>query len=122
MRIDVTFIGLGLVILICGMVFGMWMGAKEDFQLADAHAHLNLLGFVLSAVYGLIYRVYPNLARSRLAWPQCIAHFLGVLIFVPGIAISLTMANPLGAIVGGTLVILATLAFGIIFITGDKLS
>ena len=27
-----------LVFLIGGMTFGLWMGAREDFQLADAHA------------------------------------------------------------------------------------
>ena len=66
MRIDVTFISFGLVFLICGMVFGMWMGATQDFQFADAHAHLNLLGFVVPTIYGLIHRAYPSLALS--AW------------------------------------------------------
>ena len=60
MRIDVTFISFGLVFLICGMVFGMWMGATQDFQFADAHAHLNLLGFVVPTIYGLIHRAYPT--------------------------------------------------------------
>ena len=29
-----------------GMAFGIFMGIKQDFMLAPAHAHLNLLGFV----------------------------------------------------------------------------
>jgi hypothetical protein len=120
MRIDTVFIGLGFAILIGGMAFGMWMGAQENFQFADAHAHMNLLGFVLSTLYGLLYRVYPGLARSRLAWPQCIAHFLGVLIFIPGIVIVTNTANPVGAIVGSIIVLLATLTFGFIFLTADK--
>jgi hypothetical protein len=117
MRIDVVFISLGFVIFICGMALGMWMGAQENFQYADAHAHLNLLGFVASALYGLLYRVYPDLARSRLAWPQCIMHFLGVLIFVPGILIVTLTGNQAAVITGGILVMLATLTFGFVFLT-----
>lgn len=120
MRIDVTFIGGGLVFLIGGMAFGMWMGAHEDFQLADAHAHLNLLGFVISTLYGLIHRAYPDLARSRLAWPQCIAHFIGVLIFVPGIAIVTLTGNQFTVIIGSTVIMLATLTFALVFFTAAK--
>jgi hypothetical protein len=120
MRIDVVFISIGLVILFLGMAFGMWMGAQRAFQYADAHAHLNLLGFVVPTLYGLLHRSYPGLARSRLAWPQCAAHFLGVLIFVPGIVIVVRTDNPAAAIAGGILVMLATLAFVLIFLTADK--
>jgi len=120
MRIDVTFISFGLVFLICGMVFGMWMGATQDFQFADAHAHLNLLGFVVPTIYGLIHRAYPSLALSRLAWPQCITHFVGVLIFVPGILIDTLTGNKLAVIAGTVVVILATLAYGFVFLTANK--
>jgi hypothetical protein len=120
MRIDVVFIGLGFVLLLCGMTFGMWMGAREQFQYADAHAHLNLLGFVLPTLYGLIHRCYPNLARSRLAWPQCVGHFLGVLILAPGIVMATQTGNPAAAIVGGILVLLATATFAFVFFTASK--
>ena len=120
MRIDVTFIGAGLVFAICGMAFGMWMGANEDFQFADAHAHWNLLGFIVPTLYGLIHRAYPTLARSRLAWPQCIAHFVGVLIFILGIVAVTLTSNQVIVIVGAIVVLLATLAFGFVFFSSDK--
>ena len=122
MRIDVTFISAGLIFLIFGMVFGIWMGAREDFQLADAHAHWNLLGFVVPTFYALIHRAYPRLTHSRLAWPQCIVHFVGVLLFVPGIVISILTSNQLLVTIGSTLVLLATLIFGFMFFTADKSS
>src|SRR5215472_10037629 len=120
MRIDAVFIGLGVAILILGMAFGMWIGANGAFQYADAHAHLNLLGFVVSTLYGLLYRAYPDLERSRLAWPQCITHFVGVLIFVPGILIVTLMGNETPVIAGGILVMLAALTFGFVFFTARK--
>jgi hypothetical protein len=122
MRIDTVFISIGLVILVCGMAFGMWMGAREDFEYADAHAHLNLVGFVLPTLFGLLHRSYPDLARSRLAWPQCIIHFLGVLFFVPGIVIATATRNQAVVITGSVLVMLATLTFGFVFLTAKKSS
>ena len=120
MRIDVVFIGLGFILLLCGMTYGMWMGAQEAFQYADAHAHLNLLGFVLPTLYGLLHRSYPALARSRLAWPQCIAHFVGVVIFVPGIVMA-TVGHNIAVVVGGGIVVmLATAAFAYMLCTASK--
>ena len=120
MHIDRVFIGVGLIVLLGGMSFGGWMGASDNFQYADAHAHLNLLGFVLPTLFGLLHRSYPNLKRSRLAWPHCIAHFLGVAIFIPGLFIVLTNGHALVVIIGASIVMLATLTFCFIFFTGDK--
>jgi hypothetical protein len=120
MRIDVVFIGTGLVVLVAGMAFGGWMGATDNFQYADVHAHLNLLGFVIPTLFGLLHRAYPDLARSRLAWPQCIAHFVGVLVFIPGLVIVGQTGNPLVVIAGASIVILATLTYGYIFLSAQK--
>jgi hypothetical protein len=46
---------------------GIGMSAAHDFQLAPIHAHLNLVGFVALSIFGLTYKAYPALARSRLA-------------------------------------------------------
>jgi hypothetical protein len=111
MRPQAVFITLGFVLVIAGMCFGVWIGLNEEFIFAGTHAHLNLLGFVTSVLYGLIHAAYPKLAGSRLAWPQCITHFVGVLVFVPGIAIVVTTGEPLVVAVGSTVVLLAALMF-----------
>jgi hypothetical protein len=111
MRPQAVFITLGFVLVIIGMCFGVWIGLSEEFVLAGTHAHLNLLGFVTSVLYGLIHSAYPKLVESRLAWPQCIAHFIGVLIFVPGIAIVVTTGEPLVVAIGSSLVLLAATMF-----------
>ena len=66
-RVDVYFLLLATVLLICGAVLGIVMGAREDFQLVPVHAHLNLAGWASLALFGLTYRAYPELAATSLA-------------------------------------------------------
>jgi hypothetical protein len=66
-RVDLYFLTLATLLLICGAALGMVMGAREDFQLAPVHAHLNLAGWASLALFGLTYRAYPQLAATRLA-------------------------------------------------------
>jgi hypothetical protein len=119
MRVHVVFIGLGLIFLVIGMGFGVWMGMGHNFQYADVHAHWNLVGFVTSTLYGLIHRAYPRLATSPLTWPQCIAHVVGVVIFAPGIFLAISAHQEIGAIVGAALILLAALMFMWIYFTHD---
>ncbi len=119
MRVHVVFIGLGLIFLVIGMAFGIWMGINQDFQFAGAHAHWNLVGFVTSALYGLIHRAYPKLSESRLTWPQCIVHVVGVLIFAPGIILAVSAGDDTAAIIGALLILAAALTFMFIYYTHD---
>jgi len=47
-----------VVILLVGMVAGIVMGIREDFTLAPAHAHLNLVGGVLLFLFGEPYSCF----------------------------------------------------------------
>jgi hypothetical protein len=69
-----------------GMAFGIFMGIKQDFALAPAHAHLNLLGFVTMFLSALYYRVFPMAAASRLARYQAVISVAGAILFPIGIA------------------------------------
>lgn len=53
--------------LIAGMSLGAAMGAAHQFTLAPVHAHLNLLGWTLLALVGLIVARFPHLGETRLA-------------------------------------------------------
>lgn len=75
-------VSLGLL----GMAFGILMGVKQDFALAPAHAHLNLLGFVVMFLSALYYRAYPDAAASRLARYQAVVSVVGAMVFPIGIA------------------------------------
>ncbi|HEV8407024.1 MAG TPA: hypothetical protein VGQ34_03740, partial [Sphingomicrobium sp.] len=66
-RVDVYFLLLATILLICGAILGIVMGARGDFQLVPVHAHLNLAGWASLALFGLTYRAYPQLASTRIA-------------------------------------------------------
>ncbi len=79
-----NYILLGLIWLIGGMIFGMWLGATNQLNYANSHAHANLLGFVTSVLFGMIHNSYPALAKSRLALAQLVIYQAGTLILVIG--------------------------------------
>ncbi len=79
-----NYILLGLVWLICGMIFGMWLGASNQMNYANSHAHANLLGFVTSVLFGMLHNAYPALGKSRLALPQLVIYQVGALMLVTG--------------------------------------
>ncbi len=80
------FLKIAVIYLVLGVIFGIWMGITQQFQFAPAHAHLNLLGWASLALMGVIYRLFPAAARTKLAhW-----HFWLYNIGAAGFVISLT--------------------------------
>lgn len=63
----VKLIKIGIVYLLIGMSLGVYMGATKDFALHPVHAHINLLGWTLLGLSGLIFHVFPQLEQSLLA-------------------------------------------------------
>ncbi len=66
-RIDVMFILLAAFMLVCGVSMGVYMGVVHDFSLAPIHAHTNLVGWASLALFGIVYRIFPELKERRLA-------------------------------------------------------
>lgn len=116
MRYDLIFITAALLCLLVGEGLGLHMGMNEDFLLAPAHAHLNLLGWVTLAAYGLLHRAYPALATSRMAAFQCWFAVASNILMPVGLAMMLLGGAATLVKVGSTAVILATLMFVIMFV------
>ena len=66
-RIDIYFLLLAVILLIGGVGLGIFMAMNKDYQLAPVHAHVNLVGWVSLAIFGLTYRAFPRLKDTRLA-------------------------------------------------------
>jgi hypothetical protein len=83
-KMDRLYILAGFLWLLAGMVFGIYLGITDQLQFANSHAHANLLGFVVSVLFGLLYRTWPVLQSSRLAWPQFALFQIGSVVLVAG--------------------------------------
>jgi len=77
----------GAEVLLVGMLAGIAMGIREDFTLAPAHAHLNLIGGVLLFMFGLYYRLVRAAGTTVLARVQGGLHIAGTFLFPAGVAV-----------------------------------
>ena len=68
-----------MVYAIAGMGLGMYMAASQNHGQHVTHAHILLVGFITSMVYGVVYKLWLQAAKPILAWVQFMAHQLGVL-------------------------------------------
>jgi uncharacterized membrane protein YgdD (TMEM256/DUF423 family) len=110
-RIDLYFLLLATILLICGALLGIVMGAQENFQLTPVHAHLNLAGWASLALFGLTYRAYPQLADSRLAGLHFVVSATGSVLLPIGIGFAVLRNQPTLAIVASILWLLGVLLF-----------
>ena len=123
-----TFLRLGALFALAGVGLGYWMGMTEQFGLMPVHAHINLLGWVSMFLYGLFYRVVPGAASGLLATAHLWTAVIGLLVFMPALALKLlhlpgTDGIALaGLIAGPTLTLIAFVLFALIVFraTGGK--
>ena len=83
-RLDRVYITVGLLWVIVGMIFGTWLGATNHLNYANSHAHINLLGFVTSVLFGILYWAYPALRKSRIAIWQFVIYEAGIALLILG--------------------------------------
>jgi hypothetical protein len=88
---DFCFVVAGLAAL-TGMTLGMRMGISQDFTLAPAHAHLNLLGWVTMTLYGLYHRSAGR-TGGVLGWSQVVAGAAGAVLMAGGLALYLSSGD-----------------------------
>jgi hypothetical protein len=99
------------VILLVGMLAGIAMGIEQNFVLAPAHAHLNLIGGVLLFLFGLYYRLVPAAGTSTLAQVQGWLHMSGAIVFPVGVAVVLLKGPSFEAApIAGSLIVVAAMA------------
>ncbi len=112
-----NYVLVGLVWVLLGMIFGVYMGITQQLYFANTHAHANLVGFVTSVLFGLLHVNFPSLAKSRLAFPQFVIFEIGALILVLGKA-QVDAGGPDSLVKAGAIVtILGTALMLAMFIT-----
>lgn len=84
------FILSGAVFLLIGIALGTHMSASGNHDLRPVHAHINLLGFTLMSIFGLVYQVFPAMGASKLCRIHFWLHLVGSIILLTMLALLLT--------------------------------
>ncbi|SEO57460.1 hypothetical protein SAMN04490248_10739 [Salinihabitans flavidus] len=112
--VSLWFFATGVLFAVLGMIWGIQMSATADHTLSPAHAHLNLLGFVVFALAGLYYHLVPRAAEGPLAKAHYVLALLGVGMIVPGIVQAVHETSETLAKGGSFLTVLAMVLFLVI--------
>lgn len=94
------FFASGVIYVTLGMFFGIWMSASQDHTLSGAHAHLNLVGWVTMALFGVFYHLVPAAAETTLAKVHFALATVGIWFMVPGIALAIQGRTEVPVIIG----------------------
>ncbi|MDQ2068616.1 TonB-dependent receptor [Natronospira bacteriovora] len=85
MTIDRKFLIWALVYIVLGMILGIYMAVSKDHGQHVTHAHVLLVGFVLSLLYGIIHRLWLNGHSLAVANVQFYLHQLGAIVMSLGL-------------------------------------
>ncbi len=69
-----------ILFLIAGICIGIYMSMSGNHAVVGAHAHINLLGWVTSALFGTYLALNPAKATGLLPRLQYIIYVLGVVV------------------------------------------
>ena len=94
-----------------GMALGIWMGISGDHSMAPVHAHLNLVGWVTLALFGIYYRLTPAAGASPLARVHAVLAIAGVAVMTGGMAWLFSGGSEGPAILGSLLTVASMLVF-----------
>jgi len=82
------------------------MSVTGDFRAVPVHAHVNLLGWVSLAIIGMLYRMYPDLARTRLAKVHFWLHNISLPVAMIALFFFRRGESELKPLVGGCMIVL----------------
>lgn len=87
MHYDRKFLVWALSYAVAGMCLGIFMAASHNHGQHVTHAHIMLVGFVVSLIYGVIHRLWlgQNLGTPQLARLQFYSHHAGALAMFTGL-------------------------------------
>jgi hypothetical protein len=112
-KVSLAFFSIAPIYVLIGMAGGIYMGVSDDHTLAPAHAHLNLIGFMMMSVMGTFYALAGDQVSSKLAWANFWILNLALVIMIPMLALLLLGNKSVTPILGVSeiLAVLAVLTF-----------
>ncbi|MFI4889584.1 MAG: TonB-dependent receptor [Steroidobacterales bacterium] len=74
MNYDRKYLVWALAYAVVGMCVGIFMAASHDHGEFVTHAHILMIGFVLSLVYGIIHKLWLSQPKPLVARTQFVLH------------------------------------------------
>ncbi len=75
-----NFFILGIVMAIAGMMLGLKMAMTHDHVQMPVHAHIMVAGWLMSAVFGFFYHLFPVARQNKLATIHFWMHAVGIVV------------------------------------------
>ncbi|WP_373018787.1 hypothetical protein [Thiomicrorhabdus sp.] len=100
---DIRYVLTAFAYALVGLALGIYMAASKDHGQLVTHAHILLLGFVVSFIYGLCHKLWLNNLNTTLAKAQFYFHQTGTFFLMIGLFLLFSKALPepvLGPILG----------------------
>lgn len=85
MTFDRKFLLCSLAYAVFGMGVGIYMAASKNHGFFIAHAHILLVGFVVSFIYSLIHKLWISAEGARTAAVQFYLHQFSALVMGVGL-------------------------------------
>lgn len=85
MKLDRAYLHIGFLYALAGLVLGIVMASSQNHGQHVTHAHILLIGFVVSFVYAVVTRLWVAGPAGTLAKIQFGFHQVGVLALVVGL-------------------------------------
>ncbi|MFL6623965.1 MAG: TonB-dependent receptor [Sulfurifustis sp.] len=85
MSFDRKFLVWALAYAVVGMSLGIFMAASHNHAEHVTHAHILLVGFVLTLVYGVIHKLWLGDRARRLAMTHFVVHHAGAITLFVGL-------------------------------------
>ena len=85
MGYDRKYLVWSLAYVLLGMGLGIFMAASHNHGQLVTHAHINLVGFVVSFIYAVIHKLWLAGEASKLAMAQFVVHQVGALMMISGL-------------------------------------
>ena len=120
-QVSQLFFSTAIAFLIVGIGVGLQMAITDDHSVYPAHAHINLLGWVTSAIFGGYYALNPAKAQQKVAMIHFWVYTLGVVLLTPALYLMLRGNASLEPIVamGSFIAAAGVLIFAFVVFSGE---
>ena len=127
MNLDRRFLLWSLCYAALGMCLGLYMAASENHGELVTHAHILLIGFVLSLIYGIIHKLWLSKPNRAVANIQFVVHqaaavtvSVGLFLLYGGMVPEATLAPILGIASGCVLLGMLLMLYRVVRSGGAK--